>query len=73
MVIWHTHKKHGFGSIWRNQVFEERMFGIRLHQKPENKILYLPAKSGHESRTTSNYVSAELKRYIRSSSKETTF
>ena len=49
------------------------MFGIRLHQKPENKFLYFPAKSSHEKHTISNYMSGELKRYVRSNSKEINF
>ena len=61
-------------EIYRgSRFFEKGMFNIRLHQKPKNKFLYLPAKRGHERHTISNYVCGELKRYIRSNSKEISF
>ena len=61
-------------EIYRgSRFFEKVMFVICLQQKPENKFLYLPDKSGHERHTVSNYVGEELKRYIRSNSKEINF
>ena len=53
-----THVEYMDLEIYRgSRCFEKGMFGIRLHQKPENKFLYLPDKSGHERHTISNYVS----------------
>ena len=46
---------------------------IKLHQKKENKILYLPEHSGHTRLSINNYVVGELKRYVRSNTKEIIF
>ena len=52
---------------------------IKLHQKKENKFLYLPKFvylqywSGHASLSIRNYVIGELKRYVRSNTKEINF
>ena len=46
---------------------------VKLHQKKENKWLYLPHRSGHASHTIRNYVIGELKRYVRSNTKEFNF
>ena len=43
---------------------------INLHQKKENKFLYLPDHSGLEIHSINNLVVGELKRYVRSNTKE---
>ena len=43
---------------------------IKLHQKKENKFLYLPYHSSHPIHSINNYIVGELKRYIRSNTKE---
>ena len=69
-----THVEYMDLEIYRGTYFEKGMFDIRLHQKPEkiNSNIY-KLKSGHEPHTTSNYVSGELKRCVRSNSKEINF
>ena len=38
-----THMEYIDVNIQKVEVFEKGMFDIRLHQKPENRFLYLPA------------------------------
>ena len=56
-----------------SRFYECGIFDVGLHQKPENKFLYLPDNSGHDKHTISNYVCGELKRYIRENTKEIIF
>ena len=44
-----------------SRFYEQGIFDIGLHQKPENKFLYLPGNSGHTKHIISNYVGGELK------------
>ena len=46
---------------------------IKLHQKKENKFLYLPYHSGHAKNSIKNYVIEDLRRYVRSNTKEIIF
>ena len=68
-----THVEFNLEMFSGSRFFEKGMFDIRLHQKPENKFLYLPAKSGYEPHTISNYVSGELKKYARSNANKINF
>ena len=52
--------KWSYGTHVESRFFEKGIFDIRLHQKPENKFLDLPAKSGHKKHTISNYVSSDI-------------
>ena len=38
---------------------------LKLCQKPENRYMYIPYKSTHPRNTIKNYVTGELKRYMR--------
>jgi len=40
-------------------------FDISIFQKKCNKYMYIPAKSGHAKHTIKNFISSELKRYVR--------
>ena len=38
---------------------------VSIFQKEENKYMYIPAESGHVKHTIKNFISGELKRYVR--------
>ena len=56
-----------------SRFYQYGTFDIGLHQKPENKFIYLPEKSDHAKHIITNFVSGKLKRYVRANSKEINF
>ena len=40
-------------------------FEVSVFQKEENKYMYIPATSGHQTHTINNFIIGELRRYVR--------
>ena len=53
--------------------YNEGKLSIKVYQKPKNKYMYIPYKSAHPRHTIKNYVIGELKRYVRTNTRELNF
>ena len=56
-----------------DRVFVDGKFDVSVFQKAENKYMYIPAKSGHQTHTINNFILGELTRYVRVNTLEENF
>ena len=73
---WHFGNNVAFMDL---HIFKGKYFfitgklSIKVYQKPENHCMYIPYKTAHPRHTIKNYVTGELKRYVRIITEELTF
>ena len=73
---WHFGNKVAFMDLYifkGNNFFNTGKLSIKVYQKPENRYMYIPYKSAHPRHTIKNYVTGELKRYVRINTEELNF
>ena len=56
-----------------DRFFVDGKFDVSVFQKEENKYMYIPAKSGHQTHTINNFILGELRRYVRFNTLEKNF
>ena len=56
-----------------DRFFVDGKFDISGFQKAENMYMYIPAKSGHQTHTINNFITGELRRYVRFNTLERNF
>ena len=60
--------------IYKGEDFAETgKLDISIFQKKDNKYMYIPAKSGHAKHTVKNFITSELKRYVRYNTVKSSF